>query len=59
MKTLHIEKVEKNENNTFQFKNINQQELANTYYQDFLSKIKNPPKSMKEKPSFWHFSVIQ
>ena len=43
MKTLHIEKVEKNENNTFQFKNINQQELANTYYQDFLSKIKNTP----------------
>lgn len=43
MKTLHIEKVEKNENNTFQFKNINQQELANTYYKDFYSIMKNTP----------------
>lgn len=43
MKTLHIEKVEKNENNTFQFKNINQQELANTYYKDFLTKMKSYP----------------
>lgn len=43
MKTLHIEKIEKNENNTFQLKNINQQELANTYYNDFLNKMKNNP----------------
>ena len=43
MKTLHIEKIEKNESNTFQFKNINQQALANTYYDDFFyEKKKNP-----------------
>lgn len=43
MKTLHIEKIGKNDNNTFQFKNINQQESANTYYKDFYDKMKNNP----------------
>ncbi len=43
MKTLHIEKIEKNENNTFQFKNINQQEQANTYYNDFFNEMKKNP----------------
>lgn len=41
MKTLHVEKIEKNDNNTFQYKNINREELANTYYKDYLEKMNN------------------
>ena len=49
MKALHIEKIEKNENNTFQLKNINQQELVNNYYDDFVNKMKKDPKSAYNK----------
>lgn len=41
MKTLHIEKIEENDNNTFLYKNIDREELANTYYTDYLNKMNN------------------
>ncbi|MBO5348946.1 MAG: hypothetical protein J6A89_03900 [Clostridia bacterium] len=45
MKTLHIEKIDKNENNTFQYKNINSEEMATVYYNDYLNKMKTNPQN--------------
>lgn len=44
MKTLNIEKIEKNDNNSFQYKNISQEENANIYFKDYLKKINNNSK---------------
>lgn len=41
MKTLNIEKIEKNNNNIFQYKNVNPEQIAEDYYNDYISKMKN------------------
>lgn len=40
MKTLNIERIEKNIDNTFQYKNINQEQIAEEYYNDYIKKMK-------------------
>ena len=41
MKTLNITSVEKNENNSFQYKNIGNEQLVNIYYKDYVNALKN------------------
>lgn len=41
MKTLNIEKIEENENNTFQYKDINKDEIVEMYYEEYLKQMKS------------------
>ncbi|MBP3502121.1 MAG: hypothetical protein J6K42_01380 [Clostridia bacterium] len=41
MKTLNIEKIDQNDNNTFQYKNINKDELVKIYYEEYLNQMTN------------------
>jgi len=41
MKTLNIKHVESNENNTFQYKNIEEGQLVKMYYEEYMDLIKN------------------
>ena len=43
MKTLNITSVEANDNNSFQYKNIEKQQTIGTYYDEFLKTARNNP----------------
>lgn len=40
MKTLNVEHVEKNESNSFQYKNITQEQMVKIYYNDYVDLMK-------------------
>lgn len=44
MKTLNISSIEKNENNSFQYKSIGNEQLVNIYYNDYVKILKNNKK---------------
>ncbi|MBR2705513.1 MAG: hypothetical protein IKE91_08605 [Clostridia bacterium] len=43
MKTLNITKVESNESNSFQYKNVEKEQVAKLYYEEFLQLAKSNP----------------
>lgn len=43
MKTLNISKVDSNENNSFQYKNVEREQVASIYYDEFLKIARSNP----------------